>query len=216
MLNSCFYDFYQLTESNNNKELFNFLENNPVDIVILDLADQENFIICKKIRKDYPLISIILLTDSSDELNRIVGLEFGADSVIIKPVNLIELTVRIKALTWRLHLQNKTVHQTNEKSIYSDKWDLHINLENRNVRYCGKDINLAFSEFELLKHLITNSGIIQSRERLFSKIRGFAGQDSGRNIDSIIKRLRRKLDDPSTMIKSVRGIGYVIDKKNTR
>ncbi|MFN4151143.1 MAG: winged helix-turn-helix domain-containing protein [Candidatus Sericytochromatia bacterium] len=97
--------------------------------------------------------------------------------------------------------------------IYSDVWDIKLNLENRSLIYKGKNITLTLTEFELLKHLVLNLGKIQTREQLLNKLKGFDGDVTDRLIDSYIKRLRQKLDDKAKMIKTVWGLGYIIEKE---
>jgi DNA-binding response OmpR family regulator len=214
-LNSYFNSIYEISFSENTDAFFHYLKFNQTDLVMIDfkLTGSYGFELCKILRKEYPFLQIVILTGKNDEINRVVGLEMGADDIIEKPFYIPELFARIKAMTWRLSVKKTDDKAVTEKILACKDWELFINLENRKVDYKGRNINLAYSEFELLRHLICNIGITQSRERLSYRIKGMETQDPGRNIDSIIKRLRKKLDDPARMIRTIRGTGYVINKR---
>lgn len=215
LLNVYFKGMYELTVSYSGMDALNYFKYNDPDLVILDLMLPEinGFEICKILRKEHPLLPIIILTARNDDFDKIVGLELGADDYMSKPFNPRELSARIKSVSRRFELKDEIAGPAKGKVIYSSTWDIKINLENRNVKYQGKDINLTATEFELLRHLIANAGIVQTREQLLNKLKGFDGDVTDRLIDSYIKRLRQKLEDGAKIIKTVWGIGYVIEKE---
>lgn len=214
LLKVYFSDIYDLSVSYYGKEALNYLRNNSPDLVILDvmLPEINGFEICKILRKEKPLLPIIMLTARTDNSDKIIGLELGADDYISKPFNPRELSARIKSVVRRFEL-DENIEMDKNKIIYSEVWDLKINLENRSLIYKGKNITLTLTEFELLKHLVLNLGKIQTREQLLNKLKGFDGDVTDRLIDSYIKRLRQKLDDKAKMIKTVWGLGYIIEKE---
>jgi DNA-binding response OmpR family regulator len=212
LLKVYFDGIYDLTVSYYGRDAIDYLRNNSPDLVILDvmLPEINGFDICKIIRKEKPLLPIIMLTAMTDNSDKITGLELGADDYISKPFNPRELSARIKSVVRRFELDENELHDKN-KFVYSSIWDIKLNLENRSVLYKDKNITLTLTEFELLKELLINIGIIQTREHLITKLKGFDVNVNDRLIDSYIKRLRQKLDDKE-MIKTSWGLGYIIEK----
>lgn len=212
LLKVYFDGIYDLSVSYYGRDAIDYLRNNSPDLVILDvmLPEINGFDICKIIRKEKPLLPIIMLTAMTDNSDKITGLELGADDYISKPFNPRELSARIKSVARRFELDENELNDKN-KFVYSSIWDIKLNLENRSVLYKDKSINLTLTEFELLKELLINIGIVQTREHLITKLKGFDVNVNDRLIDSYIKRLRQKLDDKE-MIKTSWGLGYIIEK----
>lgn len=212
LLKVYFDGIYELTVSYYGKDAINYLKENSPDLVILDvmLPEINGFEICKILRKEKPLLPIIMLTAMTDNSDKITGLELGADDYISKPFNPRELSARIKSVVRRFELDSNDINDKN-KFIYSEAWDIKLTLENRSVIYKNKIISLTSTEFEILKELLINIGKIQTRDQLITKLKGIDGDVTDRLIDSYIKRLRQKLDDKE-MIKTSWGLGYIIEK----
>jgi DNA-binding response OmpR family regulator len=206
-----YFNLYDLSVSSNLKDAFHHLHQNHVDILILEfiwpgMGSFQNF---RSLRKVYPKLPVIIISDIADDFNKIAALELGAEDFIVRPFNSELLLARIKSIT-RIDRIKNVYPAENKIVICSEQWDLKINLENRNVTYQGKNISLTFTEFEILKNLLLNTGIIMTREALISKFHGLKDDASGRLIDTYIKRIRKKLENGSQIIKTIRGIGYVI------
>ena len=148
---------------------------------------------------------IIMLTARVEEVDKVLGLELGADDYITKPFSLRELLARVKANLRRTAL---AVPDTNEPLSFSD---LQINVERYEVKKRGQVIDLTYREFELLKYLAVQSGKIFSREHLLNKVWDYEYVGDDRTVDVTIRRLREKIeDDPSNpvYILTKRGVGY--------
>lgn len=181
------------------------LENEP-DLILLDvmLPKMDGFTVCKKIRETMAT-PIIMLTARAEEVDKVLGLELGADDYITKPFSLRELMARVKA---NLRRSVVAVAETNEPITFAD---LEINIERYEVKKRGTVIDLTYREFELLKYLATQKGKIFSREHLLNKVWDYEYVGDDRTVDVTIRRLREKIeDDPSnpTYILTKRGVGY--------
>lgn len=210
---------YKLTHSEEPYSGMEYVLNNKVDLVLLDLMlpGIDGFDVCKKIREKDPLIPIIMLTAKKDDFNKIVGLEIGADDYMSKPFNPRELMARIKTVLRRFEKTSETNNNSNISSniINSPHKELSLNLDSREVSFKGEIIEFTTTEFDLLKCLVENAGIVQSREALMNKVKGIDFESFDRSIDVFISKIRQKLDDKTKaeLIKTVRGIGYVFSKQ---
>ena len=182
------------------------------DLVILDvnMPKVNGMEVCKSLRSDEQTrdLAVIMLTARDDEIDRVLGLEFGADDYVTKPYNARELILRIKALLKRIFpVQNnpatKDIFQIGALSIDTDKHEVCV----------GKDVvELTLTEFKLLAHLIQNQGKIKTRDFLLEQIWEYGDGVFSRTIDTHIQRLRAKLGDTGKYIKTVRGVGYRFEK----
>jgi|MGYP003962285361 DNA-binding response OmpR family regulator len=182
------------------------------DLVILDvnMPKVNGMEVCKSLRSDEQTrdLAVIMLTARDDEIDRVLGLEFGADDYVTKPYNARELILRIKALLKRIFpVQNnpatKDIFQIGSLSIDTDKHEVCV----------GKDVvELTLTEFKLLAHLIQNQGKIKTRDFLLEQIWEYGDGVFSRTIDTHIQRLRAKLGDTGKYIKTVRGVGYRFEK----
>ena len=191
-----------------------YIKNNKVDLIILDLMlpEMDGFEVCKKIRTFNPDIPIIMLTAKGDDINKIIGLELGADDYIAKPFNPRELLARVKSIMRRFE---KTKNQIKENTIVSESWDIVLNLDSREVVHKGNIVDFTAMEFDLLKFLMENAKIVQSRDSLMNKLKGYDSESFDRSIDVYISKIRQKIDDDpkkGEIIKTVWGIGYVFSK----
>jgi DNA-binding response OmpR family regulator len=183
------------------------LETQP-DLVILDimLPEMDGWEVCKAIRKT-SVVPILMLTALSDEVDRIVGLELGADDYVTKPFSTRELIAHIKALRRRVEFD---ATQTNRKNIV-EIGDVRIDLGRRQVFKGGRQLNLRYKEFELLSLLVTNAGEVVTRAEIFDKVWGTEWLGDMRTLDVHIRWLREKLEaDPGNpqYIQTVRSVGY--------
>ena len=174
------------------------------DLVVLDLGlpGMDGYDVTRSIRR-HSAIPIIMLTARSEETDRIIGLELGADDYVVKPFSPRELVARVKAVLRR------TTGETTTETIRAQ--DLLINLPHRSVERDGARIELTTSEFELLRTLATNPGRVFTRGQLLDVMRGASFDSYERSIDAHIKNLRKKLEpDPRNPIYvlTVYGVGY--------
>ncbi len=189
--------------------LFKFLKTNIPDLVILDLMlpDADGFEICKLLKKDerFADVPVIMLTARTDEMDKIIGLEIGADDYVTKPFSPRELVARVKAILRR----EEKAAKTNKIKIGDI---LEIDLQKYEVTVNFVKVELTSTEFKILKLLIMKKGWVYSREQILD----FVGvQEKGvldRTVDVHIKNLREKLGDAGKHIKNIRGIGYKLEE----
>lgn len=181
---------------------------NDIDLIVLDLMlpKIDGMEVCRKIRANEKLkqIAIIMLTAKGEELERILGLEMGADDYMTKPFSPRELIARIKAIFRR------TAELKDDKDKIEDEiivvGDFKIDISRHEVKFKDKKISLTLKEFELLRYLILNQGRVLSRDLLLEKIWGYEYAGDTRTVDVHIRRLRKK--SSSEYIETVRGVGY--------
>ena len=176
-------------------------------LVLLDimLPDESGLVIVEKLRRD-PLtkkIPIILVTAKTTELDKVKGLDVGADDYITKPFGVMELISRVKAL-----LRRSGADQ-DEKCLCIG--GIFLDSERHAVYVNNKPCELTYKEYELLKMLIRRAGIVTSREEILNHVWGYAYQGESRTLDMHIKSLRQKLGPAGAMIKTVRNVGYFLD-----
>lgn len=180
------------------------------DIVLLDIMvpDEDGFRVLKNLKKIESTadIPVIMLTAKSNEIDKVNGLELGADDYITKPFGIMELLSRIKAV---LRRSNKS--STTDTVVYRVN-GLTVDVEKRTVTFNDKEITLTFKEYEILVYLLKNRGIAVSRDKLMSKVWGFEYEGESRTVDVHIKTLRQKLEAQGceNPIITVRGFGYKI------
>lgn len=182
----------------------------PADLVILDimLPEMDGWEVCKGIRKK-SVVPILMLTALSDEIDRILGLELGADDYMTKPFSTRELVARIKALLRRVEFDKTRSAQPNGGLIVID--DLKIDLDRRQVFKGERELQLRFKEFELLSLLVNSAGEVVTRAEIFDKVWGTDWLGDMRTLDVHIRWLREKIeDDPGDprYIQTVRSVGY--------
>lgn len=180
----------------------------PCDLVILDimLPKMDGWEVCKAIRKT-SVVPILMLTALSDEIDRILGLELGADDYLTKPFSTRELLARIKALLRRVEFDLTRMSNTHQITVD----DLRIDLDRRQVYKGERELNLRFKEFELLSLLAANMGEVVTRAEIFDKVWGTDWLGDMRTLDVHIRWLREKIeDDPGSprYIQTARSVGY--------
>ena len=179
------------------------------NLILLDLMipGMDGFDVCKEIKKDKEMknTSIIMLTAKGEELDKILGLELGADDYITKPFSVRELLARVKAV-----LRRTASFNMEENDIYESK-SLKVDFERHEVKIQGNKVDLTLKEFELLQILIKNKGKILKREMLLDKIWGYEYIGETRTVDVHIRYLRKKIEEDGKnpkFIETIRGVGY--------
>ena len=175
------------------------------DLMVLDLMlpEVDGLEVCKILRRD-PLTAtmpIIMLTARAAEMDRVVGLELGADDYVTKPFSPRELVLRIRKLLSR----NKT---PGDSSGYIKIGEIEIDVPTHVVKISGQEIVLTLTEFNLLEILAKRRGRVQSRERLLQDVWGYENPIDSRTVDTHMRRLREKLGSSASYLETVRGVGY--------
>lgn len=198
---------YEVETFENSSDFFSQINNKIPDMVLLDimLPDMDGISILKKLRennKTYNL-PIIMLTAKTTELDKVKGLDAGADDYITKPFSVIELISRVKALFRRSYHTDENV----ELKYH----EIKMNLLNRKCSVSGSIIDLTYKEYELLLVFMQNTGIVLKREILMDRIWDANYEIESRTLDMHIKTLRHKLGMASKYIKTVRSVGYILE-----
>ena len=169
------------------------------------LPDMDGLEIVKKLRSrpDTVRVPIILVTAKTTELDKVKGLDIGADDYLTKPFGVMELISRVKAL-----LRRSRALQDDKQLVLGD---ITLDSERREVHVGGELCELTFKEFELLKLLMVNAGIVLHRDTIMSDVWGTDYEGESRTIDMHIKTLRQKLGEAGNMIKTVRNVGYKME-----
>ena len=198
---------YAVEEFENAKSFFSRTAEKVPDLVLLDimLPDMDGLEIVKKLRSrpDTVRIPIILVTAKTTELDKVKGLDIGADDYLTKPFGVIELISRVKAL-----LRRSRALQDDKQLVIGD---ITLDSERREVHVGGELCELTFKEFELLKLLMVNAGIVLHRDTIMSDVWGTDYEGESRTLDMHIKTLRQKLGEVGNMIKTVRNVGYKME-----
>ncbi len=197
---------YQVQAFETAKEFYRRVEEKVPDLVLLDvmLPDESGYDIVKKIRKTPTTkkLPVIMITAKTQEIDMIKGLDDGADDYIKKPFSIMELISRVKALLRRTVPEDTKLLELDE---------LRIDHE-RHVVYVGESqIELTFKEYELLRLLVSNVGVVMSRENIMIHVWGTDFEGESRTVDMHIKTLRQKLGEMGARIKTIRNVGYVIE-----
>jgi two-component system phosphate regulon response regulator PhoB/two-component system alkaline phosphatase synthesis response regulator PhoP len=191
--------------------LLNQIEITPPSLIILDLMlpFTDGMELCKHLKsdKDYSHIPIIMLTARSDEVDKVLGLELGADDYVTKPFSPRELTARVKAV-----LRRKRDTESDIRVIGNV---LRIDLNQHQVSVSGEKINLTGTEFKILQLLTSHIGWVFSRDKILDFLWGHEKIVIDRTVDVHINHLRQKLGKAGNIIQNVRGVGYKIDESVT-
>ncbi len=191
------------------EELFRAIDEKLPSLVLLDimLPGEDGLTILKRIR-DNPStedIPVIMLTAKSSELDKIVGLDIGADDYIVKPFSVLELVARVKAVLRRARPKE------DNQLIAID--GVVIDKKKRTVLVEGEPVSLTYKEFELLYYLFRNKNIVLNREMIMAQVWGYDFEGESRTVDVHIASLRHKLKDKASLIETVRNIGYKVGYK---
>ena len=181
------------------------------DIILLDLMlpKMDGLEVCQQIR-EFSNVPIVMLTAKGEDMDKILGLEYGADDYITKPFNILEVKARIKAIMRRA---SKSSAENDVKEVAYDK--LVVNMTKYELKVDGRVVDTPPKELELLYHLASNPNRVYTRDQLLDEVWGFEYYGDSRTVDVHIKRLREKLEGVSDQwtLKTVWGVGYKFEVK---
>jgi DNA-binding response OmpR family regulator len=201
---------YETKKASDGREGLNIFEKDEFDLVILDvmLPFVDGFELLKIIRKKSN-VPVLMLTAKTEELDRVLGLELGADDYLVKPFSIRELLARIKAILRR----TSDFQETENEKIVSK--DIVLDLNGYKAFIGNNEVRLTMKEFELLKYLMQNKGRVFTRENLLNNIWGYDYYGDSRTVDVHIRHLRSKIEEnlgENRYIKTIRGIGYKFEE----
>ncbi len=191
------------------EEALEAAKNNKYDVILLDvmLPKFTGFEVCQQIR-EYSDVPIIMLTAKGDDMDKILGLEYGADDYITKPFNILEVKARIKAIMRR---STKKESKPVENPAIHTFGSMKIDVDSRRVFLDGKEVNLTVKEFDLLELLMNNPNKVYSREKLLNDVWGYEYLGDVRTVDVHVRRLREKIESTPSDPKYIHtkwGVGY--------
>jgi len=197
------HEGFRVVQARDGEEALLRFEREPVDLVVLDLMlpKLDGLEVCRRLRATSS-VPIIMLTARDDELDKVVGLELGADDYITKPFSIREFRSRVRALLRRASL---AAHDGGRDQLVVE--GLTLDLAKRTTVFDGRNIELTYVEFELLRSLAERPGRVFSRQALLQSLWGDYAYREPRTIDVHVRHLREKLDDME-LIQTVRGVGY--------
>lgn len=202
-------DGYEVDCAYDGGEAMDKLHAGGIDLVLLDLMlpVKDGMEVCRETR-EFSDVPIIMLTAKNDDMDKILGLEYGADDYMTKPFNILEVKARVKAIIRRnSRMTEKQTEAANKITVR----DLTLDKDSRRVFISGNEVNLTAKEFDLLELFITNPGKVFSREKLLSIIWGFEYPGDVRTVDVHVRRLREKIEanpaDPKYVFTKW-GVGY--------
>ena len=200
-------DDYEVDTAYDGGEALEKAKENTYDVILLDLMlpVMNGMDVCRQIR-EFSDVPIIMLTAKGEDIDKILGLEYGADDYITKPFNILEVKARIKAILRRTRAAKKNV----EENVIVNG-DVRLDKDNRRVQICGREINLTGKEFELLEFLVANPGKVYGRAKLLQLIWGKDYPGDERTVDVHVRRLREKIEpNPSEprYVQTKWGVGY--------
>ena len=198
---------YQVESFENARTFWSRCQDRRPELILLDvmLPDSDGIEVLKKIRRnpDIRRVPVIMVTAKSSEIDKVKGLDNGADDYITKPFGIMELISRVKALLRRMNQDEEEKQLTFQNII--------LDCEKRQVLLDGQLCELTYKEFELLKLFLQNAGLVMTRENIMEKVWGIDFEGESRTLDMHIKTLRQKLGDAGKHIKTVRNVGYRIE-----
>lgn len=199
---------YQVKSYENAEDFLDELPKNKFDLLILDimLPDYDGFELCKLVKnnKDYQDIPIIMLSAKSTEMEKVFGLEIGADDYVTKPFSPRELVARVKVIMRREDKSSKS-------DVIKVGEILEIDTQKYEIKVSGAKIDLTSSEFKILKLLSEKKGWVYDREQILGFLGGSERGVLDRTVDVHIRNLREKLGDAGRFIKNIRGVGYKLE-----
>ena len=199
---------FQAKGLSDGKELFTALEDEIPELILLDimLPKHDGFEVCQHIR-EFSNMPIVMLTAKGDDMDKILGLEYGADDYITKPFNILEVKARIKAIMRR----TAASQPRKEESKMIEAGDLKLDCESRRLFILGREVNLTAKEFDLLELLVNNPNKVYGRENLLNLVWGYEYPGDVRTVDVHVRRLREKIESNPSEPKYVHtkwGVGY--------
>lgn len=190
------------------EEALEMIQNHEYDIILLDvmLPKLTGFEVCQQLR-EFSSVPVVMLTAKGDDMDKILGLDYGADDYITKPFNILEVKARIKAIMRRT--RKKAPEKERRRVV--DKGEFHLDCESRRLNIAGREINLTAKEFDLLELMALNPNKVYSRDHLLNAVWGYDYPGDVRTVDVHIRRLREKIEQKPSEPKYVHtkwGVGY--------
>ena len=203
-------DGYPVTSATDGANALRAILEDKPNLVVLDLMlpGMDGLEVCRRVRAESD-VPIIMLTARSDDIDKIVGLELGADDYLTKPFNPRELVARVKAILRRADRAGSQDNAPAQMAV----GNLRIDVQRRLVEVAGQAVSLRMKEFDLLQTLVENKGMVFSRERLLNVVWGYDFAGETRTVDVHIAHLRHKLDGMDAVIETVWGVGYKLNEK---
>ena len=196
---------YTVEEFGSAKEFWSRIYEKVPDLIVLDvmLPDEDGLEIVAKLRRrpETKKLPIIMVTAKSTEIDKVKGLDVGADDYLTKPFGVMELIARVKAV----------LRRTMEEDKFLTLGDIFLDDEKHMVYVKDVPCSLTFKEYELLKLLLHNAGIVVTREIILERVWGIDFEGESRTLDMHIRTLRQKLGEAGSMIRTVRNVGYMIE-----
>ena len=204
---------YEILTAADGEEALQVFFEEPVDLVLLDvmLPKLDGIQVCQRIRESSN-VPILMLTAKGEDMDKILGLEYGADDYMTKPFNILEVKARIKTV-----LRRAAQPSANEEKKIIRVHDMEVNIVNRSVTLGGKEIRLTAKEFDLLQLFITNRGKVFSRETMLETVWKYDYMGDARTVDVHIRRLREKIERNTAQpefIFTKWGVGYYFTDKD--
>ena len=208
---------YNTIEANDGEEAIKIAMEQKPDLILLDimLPKMDGLAVCKRIRHSLPNVPILMLTAKAEEIDKILGLELGADDYITKPFSVRELMARIKANLRKIEANNlkDDGNRDDLNSNVMQVGDLTLNLDKFEVKVKGQSVDLTLREFEVLKYLAGQPGQVVTREILLEKVWGYEYYGDIRTVDVTVRRIREKIEKDTSnpkILVTKRGVGYYI------
>lgn len=206
---------YSVVQAESGEEAMEILEKTKVDAVLLDLMlpNIDGLEVLRRIRTNLNTkkLPVIMLTAKSEEFDKVLGLEMGADDYVAKPFGIREILARLKAVLRRSDSESVKTEKTKMEQKVIRSNSLEIGIESRTVTKNGVPIEMSLKEFELLRLLAENPGRVYSRDVLLEKIWGYEYVGETRTVDVHIRHIRKKIEEDDSnplFVKTVRGFGY--------
>ena len=203
---------YEVIQAASIEEGEKAIASNKIDVIILDLMlpDGSGLTLCRDIKSESSTknIPVIILTAKTEEVDRVVGFELGADDYVTKPFSVRELILRVKAI-----LKRGVSTEIKTDNVQDSFGELTLNYDEHQAYINNEEISLTALEFKLLKHLINRKGRVQTRDQLLEDVWGYSSNVTTRTVDTHIKRLREKLGIVGEHIQTIRGVGYRFSRK---
>src|SRR5499427_4637383 len=196
---------FQVLSASTGRTALDSVQKQPPDLIILDIMmpDVDGMEVCRTLRQreNSRRIPIIMLTARSEEIDRVVGFELGADDYVMKPFSPRELVLRVKSIFRRIGEDRGDTLRVGKIRLFPER---------RQVLAGNRSITLTAKEFDLLEELMRARGNVRTREMLMDKVWGYHGEATSRTLDTHVRRLREKLGDDGVHVETVRGVGYRI------
>ncbi|WP_031388056.1 response regulator [Desulfonatronum thiodismutans] len=197
---------YEVFSTTSGMEALQMVRHHQPDLVLLDLMlpGLDGFEVCRELKRDRTTseVAVIMLTAKGEEVDKVVGLELGADDYVTKPFSPRELVLRVKAVLRRGR------HDDAPNESFWEREGLRIEEDGHRVYVDGMDTDLTATEFKLLAELIHNEGKVLNRDQLLNNVWGYQFSGYSRTVDTHIRRLRQKLGPYAEWVETIRGVGY--------